>query len=305
MRRATLDVNDKKDDRKFDRLSISLRCDHGSAEAMSLLPQYLLPLSAVTLGRFVISQDEPQQDYHDPDITISPATATNTQLNYDCSSKSEEDVKLATKLTSFLSAKFSTRSNSKVKITSRQAKTYYLHNVGQYFREAVKSEETQRWIVDRIADGDDKIYIITAFHTLLDAQITEGSGKSGVTGGEVGIPVSAALAASGVIIPMAETLDSGIGGSKGHQESEHKHFTAPGEQIFAVQYRKVKFKWFASKDVDHMILEKTSWWKRYDKPKSRGSKDSKDAIEVELEDEVDEADLRGDWFGRDDMSGQD
>lgn len=264
---------------------------------MSLLPQYLLPLSAVTLGRFIIDRDDPQQDYHDPQPAISPKSSSEVQLNYSSSSSSEKDARKASKLTNLLSTNFSERLNAQIKVTSPQAKTYYLHNVGQYFREAVTLEATQKWIIDRIDDGDDEIYVVTAFHTLLDAQVVERSGKSSDVGGGVEIPVSTILAASGVIVPMAETLDSRIEGSKGYKSSEQRRFKAPGEQIFAVQYRKMKFRWFASKDIEHMVFDKKPFWKRYDSRKLRGSKDLKDAIEVELEDQDDEEDLQGNWFG--------
>jgi hypothetical protein len=37
-----------------------------------LLPQFFLPLSAVSLGRFVISLDDPHQDFHNPTSNASP-----------------------------------------------------------------------------------------------------------------------------------------------------------------------------------------------------------------------------------------
>jgi hypothetical protein len=36
---------------------------------------------------------------------------------------------------------------------------------------------------------------------------------------------------------------------------------AAGEQIHAVQYRKVRFRWFSSRDLDRATLEKGNRWK--------------------------------------------
>lgn len=35
---------------------------------------------------------------------------------------------------------------------------------------------------------------------------------------------------------------------------------AAGEQVYAVQYRKVRFKWYSSRDLDRAALEKGSQW---------------------------------------------
>ena len=36
---------------------------------------------------------------------------------------------------------------------------------------------------------------------------------------------------------------------------------AVGEQIYAVQYRKFRFRWFSSRDLDRAALEKGNRWK--------------------------------------------
>jgi hypothetical protein len=36
---------------------------------------------------------------------------------------------------------------------------------------------------------------------------------------------------------------------------------AAGEQIYAVQYRKVRFRWFSSRDLERAALEKGKQWK--------------------------------------------
>jgi hypothetical protein len=38
-----------------------------------------------------------------------------------------------------------------------------------------------------------------------------------------------------------------------------RQFAAAGEQIYVVQYRKVRFRWFSSRDLDRAALEKGRW----------------------------------------------
>jgi len=94
-----------------------------------------------------------------------------------------------------------------------------------------------------------------------------------------------------VVVPFSNVADPGLGGFRGRIEDEQRQFIAPGEQIYAVQYRKVRCRWFAGNKVDEMTLAKKSWWERYDRPRYLQS-EIEDIIEVELEE--DEIALEGD-----------
>jgi hypothetical protein len=240
-----------------------------------LLSQFFLPLSAASLGCFVTGLDNPHQDYHNPICNASP--------------EAMEKVQTQLQLTSFLSSSFSKRLKASIRITADQAKMYYLNNAGQWFRHAVQSRETREWIERTIDEGED-IYVVVAYHTLLDARIIE-LGEQGAAGGNLVISPSTALTASGVVVPFSNVADPGPGGFRGRIEDKQRQFTALGEQIYAVQYRKVCCRWFARNKVDEMTLAKKTWWERYDKPRYLQS-EIEDNIEVELEE--DEIALEGD-----------
>jgi hypothetical protein len=154
----------------------------------------------------------------------------------------------------------------------------------------VQSRETREWIKKTIDEGED-IYVVVAYHTLLDARIIEQLGGQSTAGGNLAIPVSTALTAFGVVVPFSNVTDPGLGGFRGRIEDEQRQFIAPGEQIYAVQYRKVRCRWFAGNKVDEMTLAKKTWWERYDRPRYLQS-EIEDIIEVELEE--DEIALEGD-----------
>jgi len=249
-----------------------------------LLSQFFLPPSAVSLGRFIISFNDPHQDFHDPLGNVSPDVTEKVQTHYDSIHHSVNQQNIASQLTTFLSSSFSKRLKASIWITANQAKTYYLNNAGQWFRDAVKSRETREWIERMIDEGED-IYVVVAYHTLLDAQIIEQLGGQSAVGGNLAIPVSTTLTASGVVIPFTNVADPGFGGFRGRIEDEKRQFIAPGKQIYAVQYHKVRWRWFASNKVDEMMLAKKTWWERYDRPRYLQS-EVEDMIEVELEDEI-------------------
>tara|TARA_R110002003_G_scaffold2127_2_gene24112 strand:- start:3409 stop:4152 length:744 start_codon:yes stop_codon:yes gene_type:complete len=227
-----------------------------------LLSQFFLPPSAVSLGRFVINLDDPHQDFHDPTSNTSPSFNEKVQTHYESLHHSAKHENVASQLTTFLSSSFAKRP---------------------------KSQETCEWIERTIDEGED-IYVVVAYNTLVNAGILEQLGGQSSAGGNLAVPVSTALTASGVVVPFS-MADPGLSGSRGRIEDEQRQFIAPGEQIYAVQYRKVRWRWFSSKKVDKMTLATKAWWEKYDGPRNLQG-EPEDIIEVELEEEIT---LEGDY----------
>lgn len=248
-----------------------------------LLPQFLLPLSDVSLGRFVISLDHPHQDFHIPMENASPDSTEITQIQYESLHHSAKHQNMASHLTTFLSSSFTKRLKASIQITADQAKTYSLKNAGQWFRDTMKSHESREWIMRTIDEGEN-IYVIVAYHTLVNAQILEQLGGQSSVGGNLAIPVSTALIASGAVVPL-NIADPGLSGLRGSIEDEQRQFKVPGEQVCAIKYCKVRWKWFWSTKVDKMTLGKKAWWERYDGSRNLHG-EIEDAIEVELEDDI-------------------
>jgi hypothetical protein len=248
-----------------------------------LVPQFFLPPSAVSLGRFVISLDNPHHDFHEPTNIVGPSCTEKVQTQFDSLQHSVKHHSLGSQLTTFLSSSFTKRLKASVRITADQAKTYYLVNAGQWFRDVTKSQETRKWIERTIDEGED-IYFVVAYHTLVNARIVEQLGGQSSTGGTMAVPVSTALTASGVVVPFG-MADPGFSGFSGRIEDEQRKFVAPGEQIYAVQYRKVSWSWFARDKVDKMTLGAKSWWEKYDGPRSLQG-EAEDVLEVDIEDEI-------------------
>ncbi|KAL9591027.1 MAG: hypothetical protein Q9179_007963 [Wetmoreana sp. 5 TL-2023] len=223
-------------------------------------------------------------DYYDPICNIDPDVIEKVQTQYESTYRSISNRNLTSQFTSFLSSSFSKRLNASIRVTADQAKTYQLNNPGQWFRDAVQFQDTRKWI-ERVIDEGEDIYVVVAYHTLQDARITEYRGVQSSAGGNMVIPVSMALAASGVVVPLGNLADPGLEGSHGQVDDEQRNFIAPGEQVFAVQYRKVRCRWFASNKIDKMTLAKKTWWEKYDRPRYLQS-EAEDVIEVELGDEV-------------------
>jgi hypothetical protein len=257
---------------------------------VSILAQLFLPQSAVKLGRFVTNVNEPHRDYYDSNTSrnFSIVEKVEMEMDYDGVDTLTNHRNFAFELTSFLSSSFSRRAKTSIRITTGQVKTYYLDNNGQWFRNTVQSEDVRMWIERTIDEGED-IYVVVGYHTILDAHIAEQSGEQRDFGGKVVLPTSAAMAAmaaAGVVVPFGNIADHGLAGASGRTEDQHRQFVARGERIIAVQYRKLRFRWFSSKNVvDKATLAKETQWKRYDRPRYLQS-DGEDMVEVELDDDL-------------------
>jgi hypothetical protein len=251
--------------------------------ASVLLPQVFLPHSAIKLGRFVTNIDEPHREYHDPSPCKSFSVIAKVETRYDSTDVLEGHRNFASELTTFLSSSISSRTKTSIHITTDQLKTYYLDNAGLWFRDVVRFEDVRKWIERTIDEGED-IYIVVGYHTALDARIVERFQEQKGLDGKLAMPLPTALAASGVVVPCGDIVDPGLVGSRGRAETQQRQFVAQGEQVIAVQYRKVHFRFFFSKNVDKATLAKEARWVRYDRPRYLQS-DGEEMVEISLEDD--------------------
>ena len=251
----------------------------------TLVYQTFLSSESVRLGRFVRNIDEPQSDFLDPDCDLpSESIIVKPHLGYEGLQHNARDKSLATVLTRLVSASRTKRNKVYTQVTTDRATTYQLGNSGSWFKAAVKMEATREWIQESIDQGDD-VYVVVGYHTLLDAKIIEGAAEVAESSGRLGLPVTEALAGTGVIVPLGDMADPEIAAKNSKTQGVHRRYVAIGEQICAVQYRKVRFKWFSSRDLDTATLEKGTRWKVY--WNVRGQEiGTNDIVEVDLQDEL-------------------
>jgi hypothetical protein len=123
-------------------------------------------------------------------------------------------------------------------------------------------------------------------HTVVEAHVAEQSREQKLLDGNLAVPASTALImASGVAVPLGDLTNPKLVGTSGRVEDSQRHFVAQGEQIIAVQYRNVRFRFLSSKNVDKAMLAKEAMWERYDRPRYL-QRDTEDMVEVALDDDL-------------------
>jgi len=138
--------------------------------------------------------------------------------------------------------------------------------------------------------------MVVGIRTVTQATIARRTGISSEVANSAHVPVA------DITMPGARSLPQGVeslmdirvsGLTFNSEETQHK-FVAPGEQIIAVQYRKVVFKWYSSRSVDRDTLESGSRWILgilENREESGFQSDCEDVVEVSLRDFT-EIDLR-------------
>lgn len=254
---------------------------------------FFLPPGSVKLGRLVKYIESPEHSCCDPPYPQAPEGKLLIRSQYVGVSQSENRAGFTAKLTSLMSSGFSKRADTKVRIETNLVKTYTLHNSEAWFMEATNFDSTRKWIEGAI--GGNGIYFITGFHTVTDARIIDESTQGHQIAGKAAFPVGLSLAAVGAIAPLGGILDPAMSGHQKVLNGVKIQFIAPGEQICALQYLKISYRWLHSKNIDNLKPPKAPRWIAKESWRSASvdeAKEEPDMLEVETE-EFEQ--LGGDW----------
>ena len=223
--------------------------------------QSLLPLESVKLGRLVLNLDEPHQDYWDPACDLEPEILKRPQLRYLDVQNNATSAGLTAELTSLVSASHSNQKMRLSAVTTEQSTICQLANSSRWFKASLKDQDTRKWIEEAVRTGDD-IYIVVGYQTMTDAKVTGDYGRLKEFQAKVQLPASEVAAiATGAITTFSDMADPSLDVHRHMDDGVRKQFVAAGEQIYAVQYRKIQFKWYSSRDLDRATLAKGNQWK--------------------------------------------
>lgn len=254
----------------------------------AILLNSLLPIESVQLGRFVANAMQPHQDFLDlpagpqsKDILIKRHENFKDILNHSRNSK------IRSRLTALLSVTYHTEGTSTATLIAEKATTYQLLNSGNWLQNACAADETRTWL-EKCLEYTEDLYLVVGYYTLTNPSCTRKSTFGGSTGG--GIQLSAA--AGGAVPDLVQNvLGARVNSLREVNNQRECAFSGSGEQIYAVQYRKLRFSWYSSRDIKKSFLEPNNRWKVFWDPGARGEENEDDGeddvLEVDFEDEFD------------------
>ncbi len=256
-----------------------------------IIPQFFLPQGSVKLGRFITRIDHPHQRYHDPPSTDPPKSIVSLRDSYVGLQQRGSHASFASTLTSLMSAGFSKRAKTQVRVSAEQVTTYTLDSSDDWFERAMQISDTRTWI-ERAVATDNKIYMVVGFHVIKNARVINEHVREKGVEGQITVPVS--LAVVGGISPLGDFIDPSIGGSGSNFDSTQSSFVAAGERICAFQYREIRHRLLSSKSIDKLQPSKCPRWSLLERERDDGDDEEDDVIEVEAA-VVNEPGLGGKW----------
>ncbi|KAK6514353.1 hypothetical protein TWF506_008749 [Arthrobotrys conoides] len=233
-------------------------------KAKATVPGAILPLNAVTLGRLVTNRKSPAEEFYDsnclPDIVSNDNIIITSRNNFQEVLHSRLGTSTYSNLTAIIGSNYTLSNQEYILLESFSNKSYQLENSTNVFDHICADPGLRKWLLKMIGRRR-SIYMIVGFQTITNASISCGSFSLKDTGGEITAPISIALpAALGVPIPiLSDVLDVGVGKSRMEEHEVQTRFQAPGEMVYAVQYRKLEFSWFSSKKVEKASLGNSRW----------------------------------------------
>lgn len=250
----------------------------------------LKSLESVRLGRLVLNTKDPLQDFHDPleDRPTHLESSIHTQTNYQQTQNFSKSSKLRSYLSDVLSVSREVRGAGTASLIAPQATTHELQNSGSWFQDACKNAGTRKWIEEAV-NNDEAVYLVVGFLILKDSKLSKTVTSGTVGGIGVELPVNA-LAAGTATATAITKLTPGVLCVQNAVYGQVSVFDAPGDQVFAMHYRKVKFKWYSSKKVSNSFLETGSRWKPYWQWRGEddeGEDEDEDILDASLADDSD------------------
>ena len=246
----------------------------------------LLPIQSVSLARFITDVKSPQRDFHDPFPDTEVDSTTQTQHGiFELATQSQSNAigGQFTELLNIYKGKSNTR-NTQVNAVASVA--YELIQWNLRFKEACQLPTTRKWIEGAIEEGS-SIYFIVGYRTFIDPSAVEQTGKATSTGTEASLPVSIIAEANLPLVSLGGVLDPGISNTKHEMRAVARKFHSDGEMVYAVQYCKINFKWYSSKNIEKSALGPTKW-KIHWGVRTMEELDEEDIVEAELNEDFDD-----------------
>jgi hypothetical protein len=242
-------------------------------------------LDDILLASFVPTLENPHQDALDPLITPKKGEDYKIRGLTDFKDKisNNSHVTLRSQLSKLFTLSHEGSQGKEFDISSISVHAYELTQPKIFFKELCKLQKVRDWIQQAIEDGDD-IFFITGYYTFKDAKVQDQSHNSSNSKAKVGIHVKEILARGAPVPSIGEAANLDTEAQRGTRSSTDESWTAPGERIFGIWYRKVSFKWFKEKSGETAVMGRTNRWRMVSD--DRADEVEAEVVEVDLEDEV-------------------
>lgn len=218
----------------------------------SVILQHLWPLNSADLGLLVANPKEPTQGaYRSPLLDsyseIKGDYGVSRSYDYKALIDSTSGLSLGAKAQEFFHALFQIDNEDKSSLDGHVVRTYVLNDQDGKFLKILEEKEGKQWI-ERYVRKRKGIYVVVGYQTVCNARFNKEDKNSGQL--DVSAKVTDPHTQAGGEVSVA--------GKRALNQTAR--FNIKEEQIYAVQYRKIVWDLFSSKDTDKANLDDKSTW---------------------------------------------
>lgn len=238
-------------------------------------------LKDVHLGSLIPSINRPNQDTFGPGRRLREGVDYKWRDEKNPEFKLEEEGKGFVKadMTKFLRFWGEKTNSQNTTLTATEGRIYELVKPKTLFNSLIAPKLGKDWLNQAHDEGED-VHFVVGYRTYVDASKKDEVTQDTKAGGAAEAPVGEAAGDPTVATPPGSTLNPKVEGEVSKHTHKEGSSDLPGERIFAICLRRVRFDWFKSKDNKPARLEKNNCWVV---TSFRGT-DGPDAVEVDLED---------------------
>ncbi|MCJ1390660.1 hypothetical protein MMC18_003521 [Xylographa bjoerkii] len=233
-----------------------------------------IPIENLSLGRLVPDIANPTQDAYttpnptDEDIQKAP------QNTYKSLVASHKKTSVRAHLIA-LGFDMSRELDNKLIIDSTIGKSYELREPTAWFSKICEAVEARRWL-QTMDDNNRDIFFVSGFRTWSNATVTVEKTRGTSYGGDGDLPVDTIASLAGTALPVSLGLGLGAGSTVERSKTEKVSYYAPGEQVYAIQYRRVKL----NRSTKAKYLHQSTCWR--DVLSQRGEEDTDGFVDAEV-----------------------
>lgn len=209
---------------------------------------HIFPVEKNFIGSLITDTLSPRQNFYS--LPTSPSTTQLAVIHQSVPHTISLSTTGYTTLLSSISTKGDNTSDADPSIIVDRSSSCTLNNSNDWFEEMSAKRKTRQWVEKQIERSNEQIYLVVGFRSMWHRDIDGSFKPSG--------------------------------------QSDTNALPCIGEAVYAVQYRKLRFKWYRRKDIDTASLQKGNCWQSlYTSRGDDGEDDeAEDYLEVTLGDDV-------------------
>jgi len=230
------------------------------ASTQWILTNVALSLGSVTLGSLVPNIHLPHKDaFRAVDLDDTKDVQVHRQEAFKGLMNSSKSSSFQARISKLFSASANSASPTSNELATREGRIYELKSPKAMFKHLCTLQSTRDWLEDGIREGEQSYFII-GICTFFDGEISVSKAQSSGVSTDIDVPVDGGALSGGATLLAGDVATVGLSAS--YERSQENVFSSkvPGEQIYAVCYRRVKYKALARKSVDTARLADGDCW---------------------------------------------